>query len=152
MQRLMRLATRTDYAIAAMFELAIHYHQGYIPVAELAERQQIPRAFLEQLLLKLKRAGLTRSRRGPQGGYGLALPPGRIRMSDILNAVDDPLCLPSGASDEAEPMSHPTRIFWLDLEHQIHQILYSMTLQDLCIRARKHEKHRVPPHNLSFVI
>lgn len=148
----MRLSTRTEYAICAMFELAIHYHQGYISVVDLAERQSIPRAFLEQLLLKLKRAGLATSRRGPKGGYGLAQPPARIRMDEILAAIGDPLSLPARPEGSESEPKNPAHIFWEDLEKQYHQILQSVTLQDLCIRARKYEKHRVPPHNLSFVI
>ncbi len=148
----MRLSTRTEYAVSAMFELAIHYYQGYISVAALAKKQNIPQPFLEQLLLKLKKAGLAISRRGPKGGYGLAQPPARIRMSQILQAVDDPLCLPSKKECTDDDTMSPAHILWADLEKQFAEILDSMTLQDLCIRARKYEKHRVPPHNLSFVI
>jgi hypothetical protein len=72
--RPMRLTTKGRYAVTAMLDIALHHERGPVSVAEVAERQGISSAYLEQLFSKLKRAGLLRSVRGPGGGYELARP------------------------------------------------------------------------------
>lgn len=86
----MRLSARVDYALRATVELAA---AGDSPVTatRLAEVQQIPPKFLENILAQLRRAGLVRSQRGPEGGYWLARDPAKIALADIIRAIDGPL-------------------------------------------------------------
>lgn len=86
----MRLSARVDYALRAAAELAV---AGSHPVTavQLAEAQQIPPKFLENILGQLRRSGLVRSQRGPEGGYWLARPVERISLADIIRAIDGPL-------------------------------------------------------------
>ena len=86
----MRLNTKGRYAVMAMADLARHGQGKSIPMAEIAERQQISLSYLEQLFVKLRRAGLTESVRGPGGGYALARNPGDIYIADIMEAVGEP--------------------------------------------------------------
>lgn len=76
--------------------LARHQAGGPVRIATLAEREGMPRKFLERILLELNREGLLQSKKGKGGGYSLRMSPDKIRMSDVLRIVDGPLSLDSG--------------------------------------------------------
>ncbi len=131
----MKLSTRGRYAVMAMADIA-HYSAGDpIPLAEIAERQNISLAYLEQLFLGLRKGGLVDSVRGPGGGYRLARPADEIRIADIVFAVDESLkvtrcddsspmgCLPNGRC-----LTHD---LWEELGRQIHIFLASVSLGDV---------------------
>ena len=136
---IMRLSNCMKYSLLAMAELADRYPNGFTSVAELAEKQGMPRLFLEQLLLKLKKSGLTESRRGPEGGYALAKPPEKIRIGDILCCVDKIIDLrfdfDSGSEVQASKLA--TYMTCIDLENRLVQLFNSTTLGD--IKARTEE-------------
>ena len=85
----MRLTTKGRYAVTAMIDIALHRAQGPVSVTEVAERQAISSAYLEQLFSKLKRAGLLQSVRGPGGGYEIARAPADITVASIIAAVGE---------------------------------------------------------------
>jgi Rrf2 family protein len=87
----MKLSTRGEYAARAMLDIAAHANEGPVKIREIAERQDIPLKYLENILLTLQRAGMLRSRRGPQGGYYLARPPEAISVGEVIRAMDGPL-------------------------------------------------------------
>src|SRR6476620_9715851 len=89
-----KLSMRSDYGARAIVDLARHYNQGPVQSAEIAGRQAIPEAYLEQLLTTLRKSGLIRSTRGPHGGHELARPPAEIRCADVINALEGPLVAP----------------------------------------------------------
>jgi Rrf2 family iron-sulfur cluster assembly transcriptional regulator len=121
----------------AMVDLAQFGNGAPVPLAEIAERQEISLSYLEQLFAKLRRSGLVRSMRGPGGGYTLAFPADEIRISDIIHAVDEPIratrCVPGRAgacvSNRSRCVTHD---LWSELGHQIHLFLSSVTLDDVC--------------------
>src|SRR5512143_3578279 len=84
----MRISMKTDYALRALFTLVEHYGRGPIPIRELARRNEIPKRFLEQILLDLKSQGWVNSQPGKQGGYVLAKEPERITMGQIVRHFD----------------------------------------------------------------
>jgi len=86
-----KLSTRSEYACLALIDLARHRDEGFISAAIVAERQEIPRQYLEQILLILKRAGYVRSRRGTGGGYRLAKDPSAISMAEVIRLLDGAL-------------------------------------------------------------
>ena len=97
----MKLSTKGRYAMIALTDLANHGGDRLVSLSEIAERQDISLAYLEQLFVKLRRAEIVESVRGPGGGYRLARPLERIRVSEILSAVDetmDALSRGAGAS------------------------------------------------------
>ncbi|HRO10162.1 Rrf2 family transcriptional regulator [Amaricoccus sp.] len=97
----MKLSTKGRYAMIALTDLAAHGRDRLVSLSEVAERQDISLAYLEQLFVKLRRAEIVESVRGPGGGYRLARPVGEIRISEILAAVDetmDALTRGAGAS------------------------------------------------------
>lgn len=84
----MQLSMKTDYALRAVFTLAEHYGGPPIPIGELARRNDIPKKFLEQILLGLKEGRWVASLPGKHGGYVLAKPPAKITMGEIVRHFD----------------------------------------------------------------
>ncbi len=110
----MRLSTKGRYAVMAMVDLAKQSAGTPVALAEIAERQAIARAYLEQLFAKLRVGGLVKSLRGPGGGYLLAHGADGTRISDIILAVDEPIratrCTPARrpAAPAARAAATPT--------------------------------------------
>jgi Rrf2 family protein len=97
--RQVMLSSRAKYAIRAALHLAERYPEaGWVPTAEIAERESIPRKFLEAILVDLRTNGMLESRRGPGGGHRLRLRPELIAVADIMRVVDGPLALTPCAS------------------------------------------------------
>jgi Rrf2 family protein len=86
----MRVSAKTDYALRALLVLAEH-GPGLVKVEALTAAEGMPRKFVELILSELRRAGLVHSRRGSDGGYGLALPPDRITVGAVIRVLDGPL-------------------------------------------------------------
>jgi len=129
----MRLTTKGRYAVTAMLDIALHHEQGPVSVAEVAERQSISSAYLEQLFSKLKRAGLLRSVRGPGGGYELARPLAEVSISQIIAAVgegvDATRC--QGTADCQDGATCLTHDLWTGLSNRIDEFLSAVSLEDL---------------------
>ncbi|MEO0426253.1 MAG: Rrf2 family transcriptional regulator [Pseudomonadota bacterium] len=134
----MKLSTRGRYAVTALADIAIHGRHGAVPLADIAERQSISVAYLEQLFGKLRKAGLVSSVRGPGGGYRLAREAGEMRVSDVMSAVDERLnamgCdgkweegLGCGKSKEA----CLTHALWEQLSAHVHVFLSKVTIADV---------------------
>ena len=87
----MKLTTKGRYAVTAMLDLALHNTKGPINLADIARRQEISLAYLEQLFSKLRKNNLVESARGPGGGYRLKRPADEISVHDVINAVDEPV-------------------------------------------------------------
>lgn len=129
----MRLSARADYALRAAIELAAS-QEGHVTADQLARAQQIPGKFLEAILTQLRRAGLVRSQRGPDGGFWLARPAQEISLADIIRAIDGPLLGVRGERPEnlgyigaAEPL----QTVWIALRANERAILEEVTLAHL---------------------
>ena len=130
----MRLSARADYALRAAIELAASGGEGHVTAEQLARAQQIPAKFLEAILTQLRRAGLVRSQRGPDGGFWLARPADDIALADIIRAIDGPLLGVRGERPEnlgyigaAEPL----QTVWIALRANERAILEETTLAHL---------------------
>jgi Rrf2 family iron-sulfur cluster assembly transcriptional regulator len=100
----MKLSTKGRYAMVAMVDLASQPEDSMISLSDLSRRQSISLAYLEQLFVKLRRAGLVESARGPGGGYRLARAPSTIRVSEVLEAVDETVsAMEAGAGASGGP-------------------------------------------------
>lgn len=133
----MRLSTVGRYALRAMVDLATHSKEGSVLCRDIAERQEVSDQYLSQLFLKLKRAGLIDSVRGPGGGYVLARDATRISAGDVLRAVEETLepvfCVDANPQTTCPRVDGcPTRWLWVQLGEAIHQVLDSVTLSELC--------------------
>ena len=133
----MKLSTKGRYAVMAMADLGKSETGKPIALADVADRQEISLSYLEQLFGKLRRAGLVKSVRGPGGGYLLSRGAQDIRISDVIQAVDEPInatrCREAEGchSDKARCLTHD---LWQALTYQIHMYLSSVTLADVCAR------------------
>ncbi len=135
----MRLGAKGRYAVMAMADIARHGQDGAVCLAEIAERQEISLAYLEQLFARLRRAGLVKSVRGPGGGYRLAEPAEAISVGAVVQAVDEPLhatrC--DGASDVgcmAQGERCATHHLWAALGDEIEHFLDGVSLADVIAR------------------
>ena len=84
----MRVSKKTDYALRALFTLIEHHGSAPIPIRELARRNDVPKRFLEQIMLALKAQGWVSSVAGIRGGYLLAKSPSKITMGDVVRHFD----------------------------------------------------------------
>lgn len=135
----MKLSSKGRYAVSAMFDLAAHGNGCPVTAAQIAKRQGIPLAYLEQLLAKLRRAGLVRTLRGPSGGYVLAKKPAGLSVGDIIRAADGPVALAECVSSAAVcPKSGccSTKTLWAKLSAKVSRVFDSTSLKDLCQEAR----------------
>jgi len=133
------MLSRADvHSLKALLELGLE-PCGWRSVAELAEAQQLPAAMLEQLLLRLRRAGLVEARRGRRGGYRLARRPAEIALKDVLKALgtdakEAPPALPGGGEGEAGEIV--TRALRRRLDAALQRELASITLEELLYDLR----------------
>ena len=132
----MRLSARADYALRAAIELAAA-DNGHVTAEQLARAQRIPGKFLEAILTQLRRAGLVRSQRGPDGGFWLARPADEISLADIIRAIDGPLVDVRGERPEKVGYSgaaEPLQTVWIALRANERAILEEVTLAHLVSR------------------
>ena len=95
------MSRKARYALRALYALAADEARGPVLISELAEREKIPRKFLEAILLELKNAGILKSKKGKGGGYSLARPPKLITMGQVIRIIDGPLAPIPCASERA---------------------------------------------------
>ena len=88
----MRLTTKGKYAVTALLDLSLYQiDRGYISLSKIAERQDMPVAYLEQLFRNLRKSGIVQASRGPKGGYRLAKPSTEVNISEVVISVEDTL-------------------------------------------------------------
>lgn len=129
----MRLSARADYALRAAVELAAA-DGGHVTAEQLARAQQIPGKFLEAILTQLRRAGLVRSQRGPEGGFWLAKPASEITLADIIRAIDGQLVGVRGERPENIGYigaAMPLQSVWIALRANERAILEEVTLEHI---------------------
>jgi Rrf2 family iron-sulfur cluster assembly transcriptional regulator len=132
----MKLSTKGRYAMVALADLAMQPEGGLTALADLARRQDISLPYLEQLFVKLRRAGLVASVRGPGGGYRLARPATEIRVADILAAVDEtvsamqPGAGAKGGVSGSRAQSMTNRL-WESLSAHVYVFLHQTRLSDV---------------------
>lgn len=131
----MQLSTKGRYAVMAMVELAKHGDAGALPLAMIADSQKISIAYLEQLFLKLRRAGLVNATRGPKGGYQLARTPDEITIAEIMDAADESVrmnrCSVEGADWCLGTKRCTTHDLWRALGDHIGDFLVGVSLRDV---------------------
>ncbi|MDE3080891.1 MAG: Rrf2 family transcriptional regulator [Paracoccaceae bacterium] len=132
----MKLSTKGRYAMVALADLALAGAEDRVTLAEIAKRQDISLAYLEQLFVKLRRANLVESVRGPGGGYKLARSADAIRVSEILEAVDETVSAmhqgagASGGSSGSRAQSLTNRL-WESLSANVYVFLHQTRLSDV---------------------
>ena len=131
---LMKLSTKGQYGVKAMFDLAVNYGSDPISLKSIAERQGISEYYLEQLMAVLRRAKLIKSVRGAQGGYVLARDPSLIIVGEILDVLEGPLeiseCITDHENAECSRFHYcPTRLIWVKIRTAVEEVVNSITLR-----------------------
>ncbi len=132
----MKLSTKGRYAMVALVDIALQSEEGLVTLGDVSRRQDISLPYLEQLFVKLRRAGLVESVRGPGGGYRLAKPAADIRVADILAAVDETVNAmhkgagASGGLSGSRAQSLTNRL-WEGLSAHVYVFLHQTRLSDV---------------------
>ena len=132
----MKLSTKGRYAMVALVDLALQPDGELTTLADISKRQDISLPYLEQLFVKLRRAELVESVRGPGGGYRLGKSPSEIRVNDVLVAVDETIDAlhkgagASGGSSGSRAQSLSNRL-WEGLSAQVYVFLHQTRLSDV---------------------
>ncbi|PCD76782.1 Rrf2 family transcriptional regulator [Pseudothioclava arenosa] len=132
----MKLSTKGRYAIVALVDMATVRPGERTSLAAISERQSISLPYLEQLFVRLRRAGLVNSVRGPGGGYRLARAPHEIRISEVFEAVDETVSAmemgagASGGVSGTRAQSLSNRL-WESLSAQVFVFLHQTSLEDV---------------------
>jgi Rrf2 family protein len=142
-QAAFHVSTRGEYGMRLMVDLARRWGQGTVSLHAVAEHEDLPEAYLEQLVASLRRAGLVQGKRGAGGGYMLARDPAQITAGDIVRALEGPI-EPQICTAEGEAIVNcvlqpgcATHHVWLKLQSTIASALDSMNLADLAKTATR---------------
>ena len=138
----MKLSTKGRYGLRALLDLAVHQEHGPVSIQSIAARQDISESYLEQIIGKLRKAGLVKSIRGAQGGYQLALEPGDISVGDVLRALEGNLdaveC--NGFQDDGACSGKDlcvTKYVWKKINESINETVDEIKLDQLVEEIRR---------------
>ncbi len=146
----MKLSTKGRYGLRAVLDLAMNEKNEAVALSGIAERQDISMSYLEQLIAKLKKAGIVNSIRGAQGGYVLAKKPEEISVGDILRALEGDLnpvdcaeIMGSGVSCAGSDLC-VTKYVWMRISDSINNTVDTMKLSELMEESEKiQSEHRI---------
>ena len=133
----MKIPMKVDYGVRALVELALHHGEGHIQTSVIAYKQEIPEAYLDQLMTSLNKFGFVASRRGPQGGHALAMDPKDIDLNMVMQSLDSsnsPLDCLINPHDCALSHSCAQQEVWKTVESAIRDVLTNITVADLAER------------------
>ncbi len=139
----MKLSTKGRYGLRAILDLALNSETEAVALSGIAERQNISISYLEQLIAKLKKAGIVNSTRGAQGGYHLAKKPEEISVGDILRALEGDLKIVDCAEIEGNGESCSgsdlcvTKYVWMRITDSINNTVDTMMLSELINESKK---------------
>ena len=128
------MSAKADYAVRAAVELAAADGDRPMKGDRIAQAQEIPQNFLENILADLRNAGIVASRRGADGGYWLARPAAEVSVADVIRAVDGPLANVRGIRSEQvayQGSAEPLRNVWVAVRASLRNVLERVSLADL---------------------
>ena len=136
----MKLAKKTEYALKALIELTIDYDKGINAtlINDIAERENIPPRYLEQILLRLKNSGILISKRGVGGGYALSRPPEEISLGDVIREVEGSLISKSRKIVNIKPsdeISYGLNSVMAEATDAMKKVFDNITLKDMAERV-----------------
>jgi Rrf2 family protein len=130
----MHVTAKADYAVRAVVELADTAQDSPRKVDEVAQAQNIPVSFLENILTQLRSSGIVRSQRGPEGGYWLARPADEVNLAQIIRAVEGPLVGVRGQRPEEVEYAGSAESLqqvWIALRSNLRKVLENVTVADV---------------------
>ena len=135
----MKLSTRARYGLKALIDLGLHCETEAVSIQSIAVRQNISDSYLEQLMAKLKKAGLVESTRGAGGGYRLGRPAAEISVGDVLRVLEG--IEHQGGCDGSDVCV--TKYVWKRINDSITQAVDTMMLDQLIDESRKKQKEKI---------
>jgi len=135
----MIMSVKGEYALQAVFDLALHQQGDPIKIADIARRQKIPQKFLELILAGLKQGGFVESRRGAEGGYLLARSPDSITVGQVLQFVEGKK--QQGRKHKGET---PLSEMWRQVDEAVSGVVDHTTIAELARRWRERQGKYVP--------
>ena len=159
----LHFSTRGEYGVRLMVELARHRGTGPVSLADVSDHEDLPRPYLEQLVIGLREAGLVVSTRGARGGYELSRDAHEIRMSEVIEALEGPISPMVCATDHDGRSSDPgqpcdrtsfcnVQSMWVKVREAVMGALDSMTLADLAGPLPAHPFHSLPIHPSALTV
>jgi Rrf2 family cysteine metabolism transcriptional repressor len=133
----MKISVKGEYALQAIFDLALQPQGDPVKIADIASRQDIPQKFLELILSSLKQGGFVESRRGAEGGYRLSRPPDQITVGDVLRFVEE------GKRNRRAPANAFTDL-WKRVDESVSAILDHTSFAELVRRWKESQTRYVP--------
>lgn len=137
----MKISTKGRYALRMLLDLALHSSEGFVALKDVAERQDISKKYLEQIVPLLNKSGLLKTNRGYQGGYMLIKDPKDYTVGEILRVTEGSLapvaCLDHPTNDCPRAASCMTLYIWEGLYKTVTEYLDSITLQDIIDRSEE---------------
>jgi len=140
---IMKLSTRTRYAVRAIIELAQNDNNKPLQLKIIAQRQDISVKYLEQLMAVLRSAGFVRSIRGSKGGYVLAKAPNQIKLNDVMHRLEGTVATVECVENDdycSRSADCAARYLWMQVEKAIDKVLEEITLQDLVDKAKEEKE------------
>ena len=147
----MKLSTKIRYGTRAILELASRFGEGPIELKEIARSQEISIKYLEQVIIPLRTAGIVKSVRGSKGGYSLAKAPSEIRLFDVVETLEGPICLVDCIKDShlcKRSESCVARDIWIDVSEALCKVLRSITLDEMVRRKIEKENGDSPAYQI----
>ena len=145
----MKFSTRTLYGLKAILVLASRFGEGSLSASQIAKKENISVAYLEQILHTLKKKGFVKSVRGPQGGYTLSKKPSEIPLDSLLYTLVGEASLNGGTHlknpDESDEVSVAYAVFWNLFKSVVDKGLAEKTLKELIDEARRLKKGKLRP-------
>jgi Rrf2 family protein len=130
----MKLSSKGEYGVLALIDIALHEQNRPLQLNQIAKDQSIPKQYLDQLMLSLKKAGLVRSVRGPHGGYSLARPANTITLLDIVNILEGPVENVNFLDNGSEQLRSLLKDIWDGLSEHTDSVLRNTTVLDICAK------------------
>ncbi len=155
---MLRFSTKTRYGVRAILDIAYNGGRAGVQVKDVSRRQAISPRYLEQIFHRLKKAGIVQSKRGPAGGYLLARKPEDLTVGEIVRITEGPiepvLCLnPDKSGRSCDRIDNcVTRPIWKEAGQRLRDYLDSVTIQDLCDRAREMGLRKESGEDLMYYI
>ena len=148
-------STKAEYGVRVMAHLAERGGAAPVALGAVADAEELPLAYLEHLVQRLRRAGLVASRRGARGGYSLARPAASITMAEVVEALEGAIapveCITAGAGTDGEPAcarevatdrACPTKLLWTRVQGAIVGTLEDISLADLVAGGRAPDRQQ----------
>ena len=155
----MKLSTKSRYGLRALFDIA--YNSGNLPaqIQDISRRQEISPRYLEQIFQSLKKVGILKSKRGPQGGYCLSRSPAEITVKDVIMATEGDVALVDCVAGKRKKKGEcvfnglcVTQTVWDEASARLNDYFASLTLKTLCEKGQELGIKREQDHRFMYYI